>query len=994
MINIIPEKEQNEAIRADSGPVLIIAGAGTGKTFTITQRIIYLINKKKVSPEKILALTFTEKAAGEMLERVDQGIPLGYPEIPIFTFHSFCDKFLREEAINIGLSSDYKIMTQTDEIYFIRKNLYKFDFDYFQPRGNPTKFVIQLVKHISRLQDEGISIKDYENYFVKQKKRKKELKTLEELVNFYKKYQELKQAEDLLTFGDLITKTYYVLTEREDIRKSWQDRFKYILIDEFQDTNYAQYEMIKLLLDNSKKANIMVVADDDQSIYKFRGAAVSNVLEFSRDFPEAKKIVLTINRRSVQKILDASYNLIQNNNPDRLEVKEKIQKKLIAKASDTKQFPAPVEFRFFLKAEDEAEGIALEIVDLVKNQSKINKEQVTLSLNQNLVRYSDIAVLVRAHNHSDEITAAFRRHGIPFQFFGTRKLFNQQEIKDLVNFLRVLVDYTDDIAMNGLLDYDIWKFSDREVIDINVKARNYKKSIFEILEKNSKLNFKLKTQLKTKKLVNLIKTSWKEMRSHVSIWQILYKFVNDSGYIENLSELTSDSSELVGVVSDISDQFEKENKLRNISRFFDFVDRFEKRNVNATVYDFVDYLDLILSSGDSPLVDDSEYEKRNAVNILTLHAAKGLEFPVVFMPSNVRGRFPSNDKQELIPIPDELIKEILPKGDENIQEERRLAYVGITRAKYKVYLSAAKFYGEGKRVTKISPFIIDIFGEKEIKAALLTPINHKVTFQKIIDQKEKFFKEKKRISYLSYSQVQTYKICPRQYKYKYVLKIPSKPNAALSFGNTIHSTLKSFYEIIKRAKLGLVKEKVTIQTLMKFYKDKWISDGYLNKEHEKKSFKKGMEILKKFYKTFVDFSTKPYLLEQQFYLPLGNIKITGRIDRIDIIRNGVSEEFEIIDYKTGDKSPKLNEAEKNEQLAIYALAAEKIFGIKVSRLSLLFVDKNIKISTDSKKIKQLTEKVMIEIGELAKKIGQEVYDAKPGFMCRYCDYNSICKYAV
>ncbi|HEX9804697.1 MAG TPA: ATP-dependent DNA helicase, partial [Candidatus Dojkabacteria bacterium] len=901
-----PTDQQRKAIEAGDGPVLIIAGAGTGKTFTITQRILYLIKNKNIDPASILALTFTEKAAYEMTERVEKELPLGFPELMISTFHSFCDEFLREEAINIGLSPDFEIMTQTDEVFFIRNNLFTFKLDYFRPKGNPSKFIAELSKHVSKLQDESVTPEEYRKYFESKSFENDEdspeasKKKMEELVGFFEDYSKLKEKSDRLSFGDLIQKTFATLKSRPDLLKYWQKKYKYILIDEFQDTNYSQYELIKLIVESQKNPNIMVVADDDQSIYKFRGAAVSNVLEFSRDFPQAERIILTENRRSVQEILDRSYNVIQNNNPDRLEVKENIDKKLISKADRTKKFPKPVEFRSYKGAMDEAEGIAQEIKDLVKSNA-VRADQIMMEIAESDIKYSDIAVLIRSHSLAEEISGALRRSGIPYQFSGARKLFNSPEVKELVNFLRILADYTDNVAMNGVLDYRIWRLSDREIIEVNILARLMKKSVFEVLEDKTILNAKF-DRSKLAKLIELTNSLWKDMREGKTPWQILYTFVQESGYIADLSEEKNDNEGQV--VRDVTEEFENEVKLRNIARLFDFINNFEKLNDSPTIYQLVDYIDLLLDSGDSPMLENTDIEEKNAVKILTVHASKGLEFPIVFIPSLIRNRFPARNRKDAIPIPEELIKELLPEGDEHIQEERRLFYVALTRAKYKAYLSAAHFYGEGKRGTKVSPFVVEAFEEEEIRDILDNPIDLDVTFSNIVeDEKTQEKRNPNKIKYISYSQISDYKTCPRKYKYKYVMRIPTKLSPALSYGISVHNTLNRFYEILRKSRSGLFDEThlLTQETLLKIYKDQWVSAGYLNQEHEEKAYKKGEEALGSFHKEFFEKTQNPIFLEQSFNLKFDEVTLRGKIDRVDVIKNDEGEErYEIIDYKTGD----------------------------------------------------------------------------------------------
>ncbi len=990
-----PTKEQQKAIEAGDGPLLIIAGAGTGKTFTITQRILYLVEEKEVKPEEILALTFTEKAAYEMKERVELNLPLGFPEIPISTFHSFCDEFLKNIAYDIGLNPNYKLMTQSDEVFFIRNHLFEFDLEYFRPKGNPVKFISEMVKHISRLQDENITPEEYDNYYKKESENlgEEERKKTFELVNFYKKYTHIKEENDRLGFGDLIYLTHKTLKEKDSLRKEWQSRFKYILIDEFQDTNYAQYELVKLLLGrNEKNPNVMVVADDDQSIYKFRGAAVSNVLQFTKDYPKAKRVVLTQNRRSHQEILDHAYYLIQNNNPDRLEVKEGISKELTSKAQGLAEFPVPIEFRNYLSEQDESEGIALEIEDIVSTSKTATSGQLSLGASSAALKLKDIAVLVRSHSHSEEITAALRRHGINYQFSGARKLFNKSEVKELVNFLKIVADYTDDISMNGVLDYEIWGLSDREIVELNILSRKSKSSIFEIIEEgmsNSKVDF-----IKVEPIVEYVKKAWGEVREGESTWQVLYNFVNESGYIENLSEEIADESE--DVVRDVSEEFENQNKLRNIARLFDFLHQFESTNPDAKVYEFLDYLELILDSGESPLVDNADYQEQNAVSIITVHSSKGLEFPVVIIPSCVRGRFPSRNKREVIPIPDSLIKETLPEGDEQMGEERRLMYVAVTRGKSKVLLTAAAYYGEGKRRTKVSPFVVEMFGEKKLLPLIENPIDHEISLtEKLTDMKEESDEKYPKLKYISYTQFSDYNTCPRKYKYRYVLRIPTKPSPALSYGISIHNTLNKFYELLRVTKRGLLDntKELTLEKLLDIYEDSWVSTGYINENHEKKAYEVGKKSLVKFYDEFFDLSQNPVFLEQNFNLKIGDVILRGKIDRLDEREEDGKTVYEIIDYKSGDSKKNQTQVNKDAQLAIYSLAAEKVFKIKADKLSLLFVDHSEKVTADGAKIDKLKDSIIEDISKAAENINKRIFTATPGFQCRFCEFNKICKYA-
>ena len=290
---------QKQAVSHQEGPAILIAGAGTGKTTVITQRIAYLIEQNLAKPDEILAVTFTEKAAGEMAERVDKLLPLGYADLWIHTFHGFCERILKDYAIDIGLPNDFKLLDTTSAWLLIRENLEKFDLDYYSPLGSPNRFIHALISHFSRLKDEVVYPEDYLEYAKNlhldtdtagdREEQESEIKRVQELANAYHVYQQLLLENNALDFGDLINYTLKLFQKRPKILKKFREQFKYILVDEFQDTNWAQYELIKILA--APKNNIMVVGDDDQAIYKFRGAAISNILNFKKEYGQPSRLI-------------------------------------------------------------------------------------------------------------------------------------------------------------------------------------------------------------------------------------------------------------------------------------------------------------------------------------------------------------------------------------------------------------------------------------------------------------------------------------------------------------------------------------------------------------------------------------------------------------------------------------------------------------------------------------------------------------------------------
>jgi len=1001
-------EEQILAVRHKSGPLLIIAGAGTGKTTVITERIKYLIEKDLAKPSEILALTFTEKAAQEMQERVDIAMPYGYTQMWISTFHSFCDRILRSEVLHIGLDPKYKLNTQSESVQFVRKNLFKFDLNYFRPLGNPTKFIGGMLQHFSRLQDEDITPAEYIKWVQKQgESRKKvrashgakssrddsagleslpaeskvEIEKWGELAKAYKMYEELKTKEGVMDFGDLIVKTLKLFRERPNVVQEYRKQFKYILVDEFQDTNIAQNELVKLLA--GKEKNITVVLDDDQSIYRFRGAAVSNALYFRKNFPEAKIVTLTKNYRSSQEILDKAYQLIQYNNPDRLEVIEKIDKKLKS-MSKFKKVGNESSFIHVDRVENEAEAVAKEIRKLTANPHP-HKASEGLAL----FNYKDIAILVRANIHSEPFIRALARHGIPHQFLGPGRLFRQPEIVDLLSYLKVLYDFEDNVSMYRLLSIDYFDIQAKDLIRLTNYGRMKNLSLFEACEKIDDVFVSEETKEKVKKILQIIERQQKLIKRETA-GQILYYFLEDSGLLRRL--LNPDTSEA-------------EKRALNISKFFDKLKTYEIEHDDATVTAVVDWIDLASELGESPLAADIDWTKENAVNILTVHSAKGLEFPVVFLVNLVSQRFPTIERREQIPIPDALIKEVLPQGDYHLQEERRLFYVGMTRAMERLYLTAADYYGEGKREKRLSSFIFEALGEKSVSAEPPKEEDQQLSF---LDYKPKFKTEQPsgpeahpgrwpiHIDYLSYSQIETFRTCPLHFKLKYIYKLPTPPTSSQSFGNSFHLTMKTFYERLAQG------QKPTVDLIYKILEENWINEGYLSKSHERGSFDKAKRFLKFYLENYFDPKLKPIALEQPFSIQInppsrkasegrGNLRVGGKIDRVDV----KGDELEIIDYKTGATALTQNEAGKDLQLSIYGLAATSIpeypFDRKPEKvkLSLMYFDTPQIVSTS--RTKEELEEARKMIGDYRKQIEESDFKCSGSMLCETCEYKLFCK---
>ncbi len=956
--------QQIEAIKYDKGPLLVIAGAGTGKTTVITEKIKYLVLERKIPQDQILALTFTEKAAMEMEERVDIALPYGYTEMWISTFHAFCERILKNDAIHIGLNPSYSLLTQSESVLFLRNNLDRLNLDYFSPLGNPNKFLTGMTNHFSRLKDEDVSPNEYLAWAQSQKSDGDEKKQYLELANAYKKYEELKLKEGVMDFSDLIANTLLLFRKRPNVLKRYQEQFKYILVDEFQDTNFAQNEL-SILLAGDKK-NIMVVGDDDQAIYRWRGAAISNMIQFRKRFPKTKIVTLTKNYRSTKEILDKSYALIQNNNPDRLEIRENINKKL---TSERKTAGKDIEFTFCESVEKEAEFVTEKIKDLIK---------------KNGLKFKDFAILVRANDHSAPFMQILEHYGIPCQFLGPGQLFKKEEVKDLIAYLKILSNLEDSVSLYRILQMPIFNLQGYEIASLLNFGKRKNVSLFESMEiaisasEIPFLNEEAKNKLKNisdmiKRHLNLV--------SKTTGGQILYYFFTDSGLLNYYSSAKTE---------------ENLEKAQNVAKFFSKLKTYELEHKEASVFSLVEWIDLAVDMGESPLVSNDDWAENNAVNILTIHSSKGLEFPVVFLVNLVSQRFPTRERNEQIPVPADLIKEILPSGDFHLQEERRLFYVGMTRARDFLFLTGAKYYGEGKREKKISPFVYEALGEEEIKKSLekgnsdskqLTLLDW--SFSKKEDKPKSLFKIPP-ITYLSYSQIQTFEICPLHYKLRYFLKIPTPPSSAQSFGISVHATLRDFYQ-------SFIKNKDTkIEHMIDLLKNNWINDGYQSKQLEEKAFEKAKKIIMDYLKENLNES----ILEEntsletpfQFYVRKDKewLKVGGRIDRI----NKSADILEIIDYKTGSNMPEERSLAENLQLTFYALAATEIKGSLLGvepekiRLSLHFLETKTKLTTT--RTKEQLERAKQEILKKKQTIETSNFVCSHSLLCKTCEFKDLC----
>ncbi|OGD67802.1 hypothetical protein A3F08_01400 [Candidatus Berkelbacteria bacterium RIFCSPHIGHO2_12_FULL_36_9] len=944
-------KEQIQAVTHKNGPLLIIAGAGTGKTTVIAKRVAYLIENDFAKPSEILALTFTEKAAKEMDERILEILPYGVLDFTAKTFHSFCQDILKDYGINAGISPDFKLLTESQQILFIKQHFDEFKLDLYKPISNPDKFISALIKLFSRAKDEIVSVENYKVFTKKYEKiiQKKPLEpelienyqAIKEQALAYETYEKLKEKNSYFDFGDLIEKTLWLLRNRAHILKKIQNKYKYIFVDEFQDTNYAQAQVAYLIA--SKYKNITAVGDDDQAIYAFRGAAISNMMEFVKHYTNVKKVTLVRNYRSTKQILDQSYKLITNNNPERLEVKEKVNKKLLT----DKKGLQPM-FWHFSSGYAEIEATVKYILNFVEQKKNI---------------FGDFAILVRANSHADDFITLFKDNGIPYHFIGSRGLYDRDEIRELRSYLKVLYNPDDNLSLFHVAwanQYKIDKILLRRLTNI-AKEKNI--SLFDII--STPVNYiecDEQSKKSMSKIVNLIKKHL-ELSKTLNTSKILIDYIQKSGMYDLFKNIES---------------YRQEEIFENIKIFFSKIAEFENISENKSLFEFVDYLDLIIETGDNPSVFEAEkYE--DAVNIMTVHAAKGLEFDTVFMPYLVDGRFPSRDRKDPIELPDELVKEKIPSGDINIQEERRLFYVAMTRTKNTLVLSASDKYAANKEEKKISRFIYEIFEKNEIDKYQKSEcdfIQEKMPFE------SPTAKKKNQPIILSPSNLETFNDCPKKFEYGYVFRLSGEATQSLSFGDSIHNTLRDYYQLL------ISGEKMIKKKIEDIYQKNWKVDGYSSRMEMDRAYKKGHTALLTFIKNDQE---KPVAIEKTFQLKLGNCELKGRIDRVN--RN---KDTEIIDYKTGDGRKKTqSEITKNIPLWIYAIYLSKKLNPESLTLTLNFIinQKNISAKVTKEKLSKKTKQISNLCNEISTAVNNHDFPAKPTeFNCGYCHFKNICPY--
>lgn len=666
-VNFLSEKllanlneQQQAAVKTTEGPLLIMAGAGSGKTRVLTHRIAYLLAEKQVAPWNILAITFTNKAAREMKERVQALLGGVAEEIWISTFHSMCVRILRRDIDRIGIDRNFSILDTTDQLSVLKNILKEKNIDpkKFDPRS--------ILGTISSAKNELLSPEKF---------AKKAGNYYEKIVSdVYEEYQKRLLRNHALDFDDLIMTTIQLFERVPEVLEHYQYKFQYIHIDEYQDTNRAQYMLVKMLA--SRFQNICVVGDADQSIYRWRGADIQNILSFEKDYPNAKVILLEQNYRSTKRILQAANEVIENNvnrKPKKLWTENPEGQKIV--------------YYEAMNEADEAQFVAGKIKEYVESGKR---------------RYSDFAVLYRTNAQSRVMEEVLLKSNIPYQIVGGLKFYDRKEIKDILAYLRVIANPNDDISLLRIINVPKRGIGASTLDKIVNYASENELSVFEALGELEHIGLSARIAASLLEFRRMLE-QWGQLQEYVSVTELVEEVLDKSGYREMLKA---------------ENTLEAQSRLENIDEFLSVTKHFENVSEDKSLIAFLTDLALI---SDIDQLNDADGEDGDAVVLMTLHSAKGLEFPVVFLIGMEEGIFPHSRSLE---------------DEDEMEEERRLAYVGITRAEEELFLTSAQMrtlfgYTNMNAVSRFIHEIPEELVERVNKRTAWAPAGKQTAFRKM-----------------------------------------------------------------------------------------------------------------------------------------------------------------------------------------------------------------------------------------------------------------------
>lgn len=1011
--------EQKQAVTHSASPLLVIAGPGSGKTRVIIERVMYLV-RSGIKPSAILCLTFSEKAAVEMKQRLEKLIDIS--EMEISTFHSFAKEVLDDNVLDSGVGMSSGVIKRSAQLVWGLKHIDDFKLEHLEIGNNAVELIESIIDGISTFKDELISPEELQEYV--DGKLKKEISEeekdfflkLSDLCKVYFKYQAFQRSKAVIDFDDMVVQTTALFKKKPNVLSKYQKRFKHVLVDEFQDNNFAQLELVKMI---AKDGNITVVGDDDQSIYRFQGAYLTNFRDFQSYFPKTTVVVLNRNYRSTQNIVNLASQLLEG-------VPERHPKKLKSEHEEGDKITL---------AECAHESAEVEFV--VKTIKELfGKPVKRRDGTDDPICYRDFVILSRRKLEGKKFAKALKAHGLPTTFAGESNIFAAPVIRDLMAYLKIANSPT----ISGIEITRLMKnhgITEQNIAIINHVAKKKAR------DDETDMDFVLDALRNCDELSITQKDEAKELAAQIQ------KIID----LESKSTVSDIVYKIMMSVSDLYKRSIQSNTPENrknqllLKEFYNISLEFESLNPQGTLDDFIKYLSL-MGQFDLELKEGSELN--DSIQVTTIHQSKGREFPVVFIVDVATNKLPLRYQAKTFYVPNDLSKGMKRQEDEKelyLQEERRLFYVAMTRAQNLLFITYAKKYGQNIRETKPSKFLEELklgtnplinlvkfdgtTGEtllqdeeriEKIKQDLqekavrsLNQMNLKSAVQRIIElAKVKHFEEKgntegfdpseilkidntdsnldadltgKKVPLfskaelkLSASKIKTYLDCPLKFKFANILEVPSPPRTYFDIGTSVHAVAEHLTELQKDGTKPT--EKLAFEILDK----EWNSNAFQSETQDKQAKEKAKEMVKAYLKWMEQNPNIPMAVEQRFTIEIGGIPFNGAIDRIEKTPDG---EFEVVDFKTGGVYETGKTIKEDPQMNIYALGTQKLHN-KLPKKASLFYLKHDKIVPYEITVDQV-EKVKESISEKVKDILNEEFKATPSYqVCRNCEYWDIC----
>jgi superfamily I DNA/RNA helicase/CRISPR/Cas system-associated exonuclease Cas4 (RecB family) len=872
---------------------------------------------------------------------------------------------------------DPRVIGRAEAMVLLADHLFELGLERYRPLADPTRFLGALVDVIARAKEEGLTPDDLEAYAAELDAGARagfaglggddasdalaalldEAVSQAELARAFRAYQRLLAERSLIDHGDQVAEAVRLLEERPAVRQALRQRFRYLVVDEAQDANPQQLRLVRLLA--GERGNVAFVGDDDQAIYTFRGAVGQELAGLPETYPGLRHVVLRRNYRSRRPILEAARRLIRYNDPHRLEVQRGVDKSLTAVRRARR--PAPVRQRTFLTAADEADAVAAEIAELLAKGR----------------RPGSIAVLVRSNMDAGAALASLDVRGIPRRFSGASGLFSYPDVRQVLSLLRVIVSPASSEDLYAVLTAPPYALGGEDLTAICELAGRRRRSLWsvitELLEQPGLLRLSPSTRAGLERCVSQLRASFAAAHERPAP-AVLYEHLRESGWLRSLVARAETGDD---------------DCLRRVSRLFEVVKAQSELLGDPRLPIVVPALQSLIDAGHDPTVSEAE-EPTDAVAVLTVHQAKGLEFDTVFVIALAEGRFPVHGRRETLPLPTALTGRP-PDDDPAAQraEERRLMYVALTRARDEVILSHAVLGARGGRRRRPSGFLAEALGRPVDELDLPTGqvgLVAPAAPAAIVGPMRSARRPSEPLS-LSFTQVDDYLSCPRKYHLRHLTRVPAPAHHALIFGNALHQAVAVANLAAMR---GQTPDAATVTATLEAH---WRSEGFLSAEHEAARFASGRAALSRYLERLVDARAERVLaVEQAFSVDLAGVRVRGRYDAV----RAVAGETVITDYKSGDVRDPVRARERARealQLHLYALAWEAEHGARPAAVELHFLEGDVvgRVVPTERQLERARQKV----ARVAEGVRAGDFDATPGYpACDWCPFRRICPSAA